>query len=134
MSVGILMVTHDLVGRAIVDAARMMLGMCPLKVDLCAYSGTEDRDELLRIALNQAAALDEGDGVLILTDIFGSTPSNIAQMLLEVPNRRAIAGLNLPMLVRVLNYPRLNLNELAQRALAGGCEGVMPCDRVDKLT
>lgn len=134
MSVGVLVITHDQVGRAIVEAARMMLGMCPLKVGLCAYSGTDDRDGLLRTAQDLAASLDDGDGVLILTDIFGSTPSNIAQMLLEVPNRRAIAGLNLPMLIRVLNYPRLNLIELAQRALAGGCEGVMPCDRVDKTS
>lgn len=130
MSVGILLITHDQVGHAIFDAARTMLGMCPLKVELCGIRSSDDRDEMLHRARMLASALDGGDGVLILTDIFGATPSNIAQMLLEqADRRRAVAGLNLPMLIRVLNYPRLSLDELAERALAGGCEGVLPCDR-----
>lgn len=129
MSVGILLITHDQVGHAIFDAARTMLGMCPLKVELCGICSSDERDEMVNRARSLAAALDGGDGVLILSDIFGATPSNIAQMLLDQPHRRAVAGLNLPMLIRVLNYPRLSLAELAERALAGGCEGVVPCDR-----
>jgi PTS system ascorbate-specific IIA component len=69
--------------------------------------------------------LDQGDGVLVLTDIYGSTPSNIASHLSSRPGVQVVAGLNLPMLLRVLNYARLDLATLAEKAVSGGREGVV---------
>ncbi|HEX5638048.1 MAG TPA: PTS fructose transporter subunit IIA, partial [Gammaproteobacteria bacterium] len=77
--------------------------------------------------------LDQGDGVLLLTDIFGGTPCNISQALhklaLDHGNKiRLVAGVNLPMLVRVLNYVDLDLNELARKAASGGRDGIVLCE------
>ena len=72
--------------------------------------------------------LDQGQGVLVLTDMYGSTPSNIACKLSN-GQVRVVAGINLPMLVRVMNYPALNLPQLADKALTGGHEGVISCQQ-----
>ena len=62
---------------------------------------------------------------MILTDLFGSTPYNIAKVLHQETNIRMVSGLNLPMLIKVMNYPNLSLDELAQKAIKGGREGVI---------
>lgn len=71
--------------------------------------------------------LDQGQGILILTDMFGSTPSNIACAVSDRNDIRIVSGLNLPMLIRVLNYPSLSLEELELKAISGGQEGVVRC-------
>ena len=78
--------------------------------------------------------IDQGDGTLILTDMYGSTPSNIACGASERHDIRIISGLNLPMLIRVLNYPHLNLNELEQKAITGGQDGVISCHHTECRT
>ncbi len=72
--------------------------------------------------------MNKSQGFLILTDLFGSTPSNIAsrlQQFQESDKIRIVAGLNLPMLIRVMNYPHLALDELTQKAVSGGKDGVI---------
>ena len=69
--------------------------------------------------------LDTGDGVLVLTDVCGATPSNIACRLVSLGRVMVVSGLNLPMLMRILNYPNLSLEELAERAVSGGRQGIM---------
>jgi PTS system ascorbate-specific IIA component len=69
---------------------------------------------------------DEDDSILVLTDVFGATPCNIAQRLADGQRVRALAGVNVPMLWRALNYATLPLDELLTRAMAGGSQGVMP--------
>ena len=70
-------------------------------------------------------ALDKGDGVLILTDMYGSTPSNIAHRLSQPGKVMVVTGLNLPMMIKVMNYPNLNLTELVDVAVEGGKNGVL---------
>lgn len=69
--------------------------------------------------------LDTGNGVLVLTDLCGATPGNIASRLAHHPHVMVIAGLNLPMLMRVLNYPTLELAEMAEHAAEGGRRGIL---------
>lgn len=81
------------------------------------------------LLLPQARALvkdlDDGSGVIILSDIYGGSPSNIAAKLL-VPGRvEGVAGVNLPMLIRVLTYRDRALSTLVTKAVSGGCEGVL---------
>jgi mannose PTS system EIIA component len=71
--------------------------------------------------------LDRGAGVLLLTDAFGSTPSNIANRLAEVPRTAVVAGINLPMLVKIFNYPQLDLAAMTRAAVEGGQRGVVVC-------
>jgi mannose PTS system EIIA component len=129
MSVALLLITHDDIGAALLATVTRMLGACPLPALVLAVTDEADRDALGSAALDLVAELDQGDGVLVLTDIYGSSPANIASALQDRPKVLAVAGVNLPMLVRVLNYPGLPLAALADKALSGGREGVMACRR-----
>ena len=104
MSVGLLIITHGHIGEHLLEQAR-----------------------------RTCEKLDQGDGVLVLTDMFGSTPSNIANRLLGESTIQVVAGINLPMLVRVLNYPSLNLHKMVNKALSGGHDGILLCDAEDRM-
>lgn len=124
--VGILVISHLGIGREMVNTARTMLGMCPLQIEVLSVMPDSDPDSMAREARFGIARLNQGAGVLVLTDMYGSTPSNIAAHLMG-DQVRVIAGVNLPMLVRVLNYPGLGLDELVNKALSGGREGILLC-------
>lgn len=128
MAVGLLIITHNRIGEDLISTARSMLGKLPLEVKSLAVSQSGDPDELLNRALDHHRSLNQGDGVLVLTDMYGSTPSNIANRLLQQPKTQVIAGINLPMLVRVLNYPNLRLHELVNKAISGGHDGILLCE------
>ena len=128
MSVALLLITHDGIGRAVLDAATRMLGRCPLRAEVLPVALEVDAEQLRANAARRAEALDDGDGVLVLTDLYGSTPSNIAASLARRDGVRVVAGLNLPMLVRVLNYPEDNLPTLAEKAVSGGNRGILQCE------
>lgn len=125
MSVGLVIISHDEVGASLLHAATSMLGMCPLHVALVTVHRVDDPDHILSLAQRRLQEVDAGEGVLVLTDMFGSTPSNVAARLRDWGDIRVIAGLNLPMLVRILNYPRLSLDELTRKAVEGGRDGVL---------
>lgn len=127
MKVGVLIIAHDQLGQVLLDTAAGTLGSLPLAVETLAVSRDVDPDELVNRARDLTRALDKGDGVLVLTDMYGSTPGNIACRLLEQGNVQVIAGVNLPMLFRVFNYPDLDLSALAEKALSGGSAGVLHC-------
>jgi len=112
MSAGLLIISHDGIGAALLGTATFMLGACPLPTKLLTASRDCNPEELVADALEEITALDTGDGVLILTDLYGSTPSNIAKLLSSKVNVRTVSGLNLSMLIRVLNYPELDLQHL----------------------
>lgn len=84
----------------------------------------EDTDALLARANEEIADLDEGDGVLVLTDAYGATPSNLACQLTRTTHASVVAGLSLPMLLRVLNYSQESLDSLTRRAAEGGKRGI----------
>lgn len=129
MSVGLLLITHNRIGVELLETATRMLGRCPLAAISLPVTVQDDPDQLREVAERCAKRLDDGSGVLVLTDLFGSTPANIATALGAGERVRVLAGVNLPMLVRVLNYPELELAALADKALSGGRDGVMPCPR-----
>ena len=78
-----------------------------------------------RIALDQLSRMPQVTGVLVLTDIFGATPSNVAQKLVDGVSSRLITGVNLPMLLRAVTYKHEPLDTLVSRAVVGGTQGVM---------
>jgi len=127
MTISVFIITHENVGHALLEAAINTLGFCPLSAEVLSIPLDCDIDAVTRLAERKTHELDNGDGVLILTDIYGSTPANIACTLDEKENVRVVSGINLPMLIRVLNYPNLELDELSLKAVSGGREGIMDC-------
>jgi len=125
MSVGVLLLTHEAMGDALIETARHLLGRISLKVDAFSIPPGSDTDFAMTSAAARVRKLDSGDGVLVLTDIFGATPSNVIDKIQPIGVKiRRVSGLNLPMLLRVLNYSEQNLAELAQTAADGARAGV----------
>ncbi|NOQ93561.1 MAG: PTS mannose transporter subunit IIA [Methylophaga sp.] len=129
MTVGILLVSHNQIGAELINTARQMLSCSPLPTKVISIGINDNPDHIRRELNKELEGLDQGHGILIMTDMFGSTPSNIACTVSERDDIRVVSGLNLPMLIRVLNYPNLNLNELEQKALTGGQEGIARCHK-----
>jgi PTS system ascorbate-specific IIA component len=127
MTVGILIVAHSKLGHLLIETMTDLLGEPPLPIDVLEVRRVQATDVLLRQGERMIERLDSGDGVLLLTDAYGSTPSNIANKLAERGNVRVITGINLPMLMRIYNYPAQDLATLAQTALDGGQRGIVLC-------
>jgi PTS system ascorbate-specific IIA component len=129
MSVGILLVTHQGIGSALVAAATRLLGQLPLRAESFEVAYDADVDLLLPQASAALRRVDGGVGVLVLTDLYGATPSNLAARLarLGTPVRR-VSAVNLPMVLRVMNYADLSLDELPAIASTGARNGVIVDD------
>ena len=122
--VGLLVITHNNVGGALFDAAISVLGTCPLPYEIIPVSQNCDPEERYQKALAAIEELNQSDGVLVITDMYGSTPSNIATKLTS-DDITIVTGVNLPMLVRVMNYPKLSLDKLVHKAVSAGQAGVI---------
>jgi PTS system ascorbate-specific IIA component len=129
MTCGILLVTHPGVGTSLLDVATRLLRHLPLKTEAFEVPFDADMDALLPLASAALRRVDSGDGVLILTDLYGASPSNLAAQLarLGTPARR-VSALSLPMLLRVMNYPEQGLDQLPATAAAGTRNGAIVDD------
>ena len=125
MSVGVLLMTHEAVGKALISAASHVMPKLPLRVSAVEVPPEADPEVMRTLTAHHARELDQGDGVLILADLYGATPCNIGLSLGALGVRlRCVSGLNLPMLLRVLNYAEKPLDELAEVAASGGRGGI----------
>ena len=128
MSVGVLLVTHPGVGSAMLHIASRIVGGSTLPVKCLEVPPDAALDPVCERARSMLKVLNRGAGVLVLTDIFGATPHNIAQRVAcQSRASTVLSGLNLPMLVRVFNYPDDNLDTLASKAAEGGNRGIVSC-------
>jgi PTS system ascorbate-specific IIA component len=124
----ILLIAHAPLAHALRACALHVFPDCGEAVTAIDVQPNLSPDETLataRIALQQAARQPHVKGVLVLTDIFGATPSNVAQRLVDGVGSRLITGVNLPMLLRAVSYRHESLDALVQRAVIGGTQGVM---------
>jgi PTS system mannose-specific IIA component len=129
MSIRLFIVTHDEIGAALMSTAIKMFGHSPLRYKTLSVSEKCDPDACRQQARDCIDELDSGDGVLVLTDMYGSTPCNIASAVIEPGRVNVVAGISLPMLVRVFNYPHLDLEQSTHKAVSGGHDGIMLCHR-----
>lgn len=123
--VGILIVSHGAFGESLIHCASHVLGKRPLYLRQLGVTVHDDPDAILPVAQDLIRFLDQGAGVLVLTDIYGATPSNIAARILEPARVEGIAGVNLPMLIRALQYREEPLATVRDKAFRGSCEGVV---------
>lgn len=125
MSVGVMLVTHAGVATPLLEAAQHVLKVFALKVGVLEVPWAAEPQQLAHQANQLLRDLDNGSGVLILTDVYGATPANITERLEPCRKLRRVSGLNLPMLLRVLTYSDLKLDPLADIASEGGRAGII---------
>ena len=126
--IGILLITHAPLGEALLTCVTHVLGHAPERAQALAVAAKECPDDMIPAAQNVIAALDDGHGVLVLTDLFGSSPANLACRLV-VPGRvEAIAGVNAPMLLRAIASRNLDMPALLKRVVSGGAESIFRID------
>ncbi len=123
MSVGLLLIAHQDLGACMLRQAVANFGPLGPPIAVMEINPESDPEELVQQGRELLSSLDEGDGVLILTDIFGATPSNLAHRFCG-DDERVIHGLNLAMLARARNYRDLPLGELTLKLLEGGRSAV----------
>ena len=123
--IGVLLISHGAIGETLLASAEAILGAKQARVATLGVSRSDDPDKVLARARQLAAQLDEGAGLLVLTDMFGATPCNVAARLLADGRVEGVSGVSLPMLVRVLSARNGSLPAAVQRALSGGAEGVV---------
>lgn len=122
--IGILLVTHGTLGDMLIDCATHILGNRPEQVASVSISGHAWQDDVNAAIDARLGELEQGKGVLILADIFGATPCNCVTRALAAGKVEGVAGVNLPMLIKVLSYRYLTLPELTSKAVSGGMEGI----------
>jgi len=135
--IGVLIISHGSLGESMIHAASHVLGKRPARVRQVGVTVHDDPEAMLAHARDLVKGLDDGGGVLVLTDIYGATPGNIALKLLDPGRVEGISGMSLPMLVRALTYRDQPLAAVVDKALSGGREGVVhmtidPCNAVDR--
>ena len=123
--IGIFLVTLGTLGEALIQCACHVLNKRPPQIVQLGLSAQDDPLDILPQARQMLSWADSGYGVLVMTDIFGATPGNVAAKLIEPGRVEAVAGVNLPMLLRVLTYRERDMDTLLKRAVSGGCEGVL---------
>ena len=123
--IGVLIVAHDNLGESLIKAVTHVLGARPAQFETFAVKATDDPLALLPKARAVVDALDTGEGVLVVSDIYGATPCNLAVKLLQPGRVEGVAGVNLPMLVRAFTYRARGMDTLVKKAVSGGCEGVL---------
>ena len=125
MTIGILLLTHNDIGAQLLLAAKSTYGSIPIRTEILSIDHYDQPNDLAKLANQYIKLLDDGKGVLILTDMFGSTPSNIAKDLCHLSKVNVVSGLNLSMLLNIFNYPNLSLKQLTTKAIEGGRDGVI---------
>ena len=123
--IGVLIVTHGEIGTALLHSASQILGSPPPQVATLSVWRQDDPDDLVLRAQELLQGIDDGEGALVLTDIFGATPGNVVSRLLQDGRIEGVSGVSLPMLLRVLSKRKGPLSAAVQRAMSGGAEGVV---------
>lgn len=127
MSVGILLITHEDIGAQLFNVARTIFKQPSIPVSVVSVPADLEPAVLGKYAdliRNAIQDHDNGQGVLVLTDVYGATPDSLARYFSSDCNARVVSGINLPMLLRVLNYAQQPLGQLCETALNGGRSGI----------
>ncbi len=127
MNVGIVLVTHEQLAAQLLTVAETIFDaeMAPVaRVSVPANISPQRLGKYADLIRDTMAEQDKGAGVLVLTDAYGATPDNLARYFGEQCHARVVSGVNLPMLLRVLNYAQQSLEQLCEIAVVGGRSGI----------
>ena len=126
--IGILLLTHAPLGSAFIQAAAHVFRGTPERLEAIDVLADQNIDDVLDLARTATQRLNDGSGVLVITDVMGGTPSNCCRQIGEPSEVAVIAGLNLPMLLRAITYRHDNLDVVVEMALAGAQSGATRVD------
>jgi PTS system mannose-specific IIA component len=132
--VGILLLTHAPLGNAFIEAASHVFRGRPERMEAIDVRADQDPFEVKRLAQAAIARIDDGTGVMVITDVMGGTPSNCTLQLCQPGHVEVIAGISLPMLLRAITYRNDTLDVVVEMALAGGQSGVVRVDNRVRLS
>ena len=132
--IGILLLTHAPLGAAFIDAATHVFRARPERMEAIDVRADQDTNEVNALAREAIRRLDDGSGVLVITDVMGGTPSNCTLKLCEPGHIEVIAGISLPMLLRALTYRNDTIDVVVEMALAGGQGGAVRVDNRVRLS
>ena len=127
--IGILLITHGTFGESLIQNICHVLNKRPPLISQLGVAAQDDPLDILPMAKLLLNEVDQGDGVLILTDVLGATPANLALKLLEPGRIEGVAGVSLPMLLRALTYRKGDMETLLKKAISGGHDGVINMQR-----
>ncbi len=131
--VGILLQTHAPLGQAFIAAASHVFRATPAQVEAIDVMADQNPDEVRALAQAAIARVNDGSGVLVITDVVGGTPANCTLQLCVPGEVEVIAGISLPMLLRAITYRHDTLDIVLEMALAGGQNGACRVDGRVKL-
>ena len=134
MMIGILLLTHAPLGHAFIDAASHVFRGRPDQLESIDVRADQDPLEVKSMAKAAIARIDDGSGVLVITDVMGGTPSNCTLCLCEPGHVEVIAGISLPMLLRAITYRSDTLDVVVEMALSGGQSGAVRVDNRVRLS
>ena len=123
--IGILIIAHGGLGESLIHCVTHVLGKQPPQLAHFSVGTNDDPSDLLPQAQQLMSTLNTGSGVLILSDMYGASPCNLVAKLLAPGTIEGVAGVNLPMLVRVLNYRDKPIKTCLEKAVSGGRDGVV---------
>ena len=124
--ISILLITHGELGKSLIECATHVLGDKPLFLESLSIENDCTHESMFKQISERINLLDQGDGVLILTDIFGATPCNIITKIIKPGKVSAIAGVNLSMLIRTISYRNESFDSLISKAIQGAQDGIIP--------
>ena len=123
--IGILLITHGELGKSLIECATHILGDKPALLESLTIENDCAHEKMFSDISEKIKVLDQGKGVLILTDIFGATPCNIITKIIQPGKVDAIAGVNLSMLIRSINYRHEPFDTLIAKAIQGALDGII---------
>jgi PTS system ascorbate-specific IIA component len=129
--IGLLILAHNDLALALVDAAAHTFGAMPPQLAAVGVTYRQNPEQIQALLEQHLARIDQGQGALIMADVYGATHTNVACTLLERGRIELITGVNLPMLLKALNYRELPMDDLIDKALSGGCGGIVCAARTE---
>ena len=123
--IGFFLVTHGSFGESLIQNVCHVLNKRPPLLAQLGVAAQDDPLDILPLARLLLKEVDGGEGVLVLTDIFGATPANLALKLLEPGRVEGVSGLSLPMLLRAMTYRERGMETMLQKAISGAHDGVV---------
>jgi PTS system ascorbate-specific IIA component len=123
--IGIFLVTHGTLGESLIQNVCHVLNKRPPLIAQLGVAAQDDPLDILPLARLLLKEVDGGEGVLVMTDVFGATPGNLALKLLEPGRVEGVSGVSLPMLLRALTYRERGMETMLQKAISGARDGVL---------